>query len=68
MLFCPSLVPWEKDTPVQVSRSRLRIHNGGAWPSCWASYARLSCTLHPDHEQFVEPKRQDKTEDRRYQE
>jgi hypothetical protein len=66
MLFCPSLVPWEKDTPVQVSRSRLRIHNGGGPTILWGFLRAL--VVHPDHEQFVEPKRQDKAEDRRYQE
>src|ERR1700689_4282773 len=30
MPFWPSLEPWAKDTPVQVSIRMLRIHNGGA--------------------------------------
>ena len=29
MPFWPSLEPWKNETPVQVSTSSARIHNGG---------------------------------------
>ncbi len=69
MPFCPSLLPWKNDTPVQVSTSSPRMAGGGgrspsgAWNSDWFR----TTSLHQQQQQRGQHEAEQRAEQQRLQ-